>query len=568
MTTRSVQAALTRFLKEETPRAIALAGSWGTGKTFLWNKLSSNYVRLPEASAFRVAVATGSRPELPKYAYVSLYSIGSLAELRAAIAFEMGSSPSKGGWNKFKGWFSKRSRWLGGKLHDVAGEKLDVKGVSLAPRKLLMQMYFWRVAKGIICIDDVERRGENLALKDILSLTNFLVEQRGCRVIIILNRDQLDPDDRAAWAKHSEKVLDTEIVFKPTSEESVGVGLTDVDLKPAALEAMRRCLTRMGIDNIRVISRTARSVSAILAELDNAVPRMSAALTENVASAATVLSVLKLSHGAPTPKDAFAHTWIGRKSDQMDEDERAWWDKINAAGLYLGDTMDKAVLESIEAGYPQLHTLIPAAKELAESVEAQEAKARVSTAWQAYHGSFALDDTKVAAAFVDVADEMVEREGLMNLEPYADILRAVGRADVATSVLERWARKRIVDGVDLTRDDDFGYRPKDPELVAIVARVTAEVLANPLVSLEDALDTIVSKPAGPNEINSILAAGRRELQDEIMRKPRSWRRMHNSGHTPPVDPIDFAIQRIDAAFDAIARTSELNKRRVGSLRSR
>src|SRR5689334_9930956 len=70
MTVKTVQAVAQRFLTSDRAAVLALKGAWGVGKTFAWGKLiEENKDKLLPA----------------KYAYVSLFGIAALSELRVAI---------------------------------------------------------------------------------------------------------------------------------------------------------------------------------------------------------------------------------------------------------------------------------------------------------------------------------------------------------------------------------------------------------------------------------------------------------------------------------------------------
>ena len=50
---------------------------------------------------------------------------------------------------------------------------------------------FLTIRDQIVCIDDLERRGQRLAVGGVLGLVSFLREQRACKVVLILNDEAL-----------------------------------------------------------------------------------------------------------------------------------------------------------------------------------------------------------------------------------------------------------------------------------------------------------------------------------------------------------------------------------------
>jgi predicted AAA+ superfamily ATPase len=61
---------IVRFLESSKPEVLALRGAWGVGKTYLWNKLLEQ---------------TKATIGLKKYAYVSLFGLQNLNELKYSI---------------------------------------------------------------------------------------------------------------------------------------------------------------------------------------------------------------------------------------------------------------------------------------------------------------------------------------------------------------------------------------------------------------------------------------------------------------------------------------------------
>lgn len=47
----------------------------------------------------------------------------------------------------------------------------------------------------IVCFDNIERRSDNLSLKEILGLVNLLKEYKECSVVMIFHEDELKEQD-------------------------------------------------------------------------------------------------------------------------------------------------------------------------------------------------------------------------------------------------------------------------------------------------------------------------------------------------------------------------------------
>ncbi|MEJ1720226.1 NTPase, partial [Escherichia coli] len=63
----------------------------------------------------------------------------------------------------------------------------------------LEAMSFLTVSKMIVVIDDLERRGKNLDVKDVLGLVSLLKEQKDCKVVLLLNNGTASMEDYSTY---------------------------------------------------------------------------------------------------------------------------------------------------------------------------------------------------------------------------------------------------------------------------------------------------------------------------------------------------------------------------------
>ena len=246
MSIRVVESEIRRTLATTEAEVLCISGDWGVGKTYAWNE----YLKGAQAEK---AVA------LKHYAYVSLFGITSLDELKYSI-FEntvktsgIGVKPSLETLHihtiEVSKRFGKRALPF---LQQLPYAKNVVGGVATA-------ISFLAVSETIICIDDIERRGEKLSIRDVLGLVSSLVEQRKCKIILILN-DNAEDKEKDQFKKYFEKVIDKYLRFAPTSSECVRIALsgdTETD------RYLSQCCTTLGISNIRVLKKIERFVRSM-----------------------------------------------------------------------------------------------------------------------------------------------------------------------------------------------------------------------------------------------------------------------------------------------------------------
>lgn len=253
--TERAQAEIRRFLSTNDEETLCLSGHWGVGKTYTWQTILTTATNANEVG-------------LKRYAYVSLFGVNSLDDLKLTIFensdFLLKEDASRAGQAKEAGnWLYRLSR----KSTPIAGE-LPLIGKLIKSGGAL---FFSTVCDQIVCIDDLERRGSGLAVKDVLGLISFLKEQRRCKVALLLNENELDEAGRADFDSNLEKVVDVKLTFSPTAAESVTIALT---APGAANDRLKANCTRLGIANIRVIKkieRHARQLEPLLAGLHDRV---------------------------------------------------------------------------------------------------------------------------------------------------------------------------------------------------------------------------------------------------------------------------------------------------------
>ena len=214
------------LLADADNRVIALSGKWGSGKSHLWKEVQ----------------ATSTDEKVKGAVYASLFGLSSIAELKLKIA---------------QGVLPKLE--AGGALADsirngYAGVKKVLKGIHTGFSALdeLALIAAPMMIKGrFIVIDDIERKHEKLSIEEILGFIDDCVQNLGCRILLILNSDQLA--DKKLWELFREKVIDQELLLDTSSLEAfdIAMGLTSTEYAAQIKPAVEACQ----ITNIRIVRR-------------------------------------------------------------------------------------------------------------------------------------------------------------------------------------------------------------------------------------------------------------------------------------------------------------------------
>ncbi|MGG7266660.1 P-loop NTPase fold protein, partial [Klebsiella pneumoniae] len=116
----------------------------------------------------------------------------------------------------------------------------------------LEAMSFLTVSKMIVVIDDLERRGKNLDVKDVLGLVSLLKEQKDCKVVLLLNNGTASMED---YSTYKEKVIDRDITYNPTPEECADIAYKG-DFHVYNL--LSKYSISLGIKHIRILKKIER----------------------------------------------------------------------------------------------------------------------------------------------------------------------------------------------------------------------------------------------------------------------------------------------------------------------
>jgi len=139
------------YLRHEA-EVLCIRGKWGVGKTYTWDK------QLEAAQQEKTV-------KLPRYSYVSLFGVNSLDELKFAIfenVITLSEGIKKANLETLDAFISKLRSWR--KLTKIAQSIPLVR--SWVGADVTSLVSFMTIRDQVICIDDLERRGQKLDVGD------------------------------------------------------------------------------------------------------------------------------------------------------------------------------------------------------------------------------------------------------------------------------------------------------------------------------------------------------------------------------------------------------------------
>ncbi|EAI8624468.1 AAA family ATPase [Campylobacter lari] len=195
---------IANFLNKKSKKCLAINGSWGIGKTYLWKQVEKKL----------------SKDK--KVVYIDLFGKESYKQILEEIVVSLHGDYNKITKTTFKG--------LEGLVKSISGGLIDIDSDAIF--SFLKKEDFYNI---IVCFDNIERKSDNLSLKEILGLVNLLKEEKECNVVVIFHEEELKEQDNNLaknnkekqtkqynsknWYQiYKEKVIDCEITIKNNDE--------------------------------------------------------------------------------------------------------------------------------------------------------------------------------------------------------------------------------------------------------------------------------------------------------------------------------------------------------------
>lgn len=370
MSLEFVKGQLSDFISSEEPEVMAIQGEWGIGKTYTWNTfLKDNKARIL----------------FNRYSYVSLFGINSLDSLKYSI-FEntitreyIGNKPDlETATTNATGIVEMFSRKVAGVLKEVPVVKNFTSTLEI--------MSFMTVAKMIVVIDDLERRGKNLEVKDVLGLVSLLKEQKDCKVVLLLNNGSNGMED---YSTYKEKVIDREITYNPTPEECASIAYNnDINL----YNLLSKHTISLGIKNIRILKKIERFILALMPKINGDAETISNEVAHS-------LTLYCWSHYTFSPDgNVPSLEYISNIKniyiyDKEEGKEKNWLNTLLKYGYKNTNKLDEVLIDMVKYGYIDTNRFQIQVGVRNDEIIRDNKRGSLFEAWQYFHNSF--DDNQI-----------------------------------------------------------------------------------------------------------------------------------------------------------------------------
>ena len=226
---RSLEDNLNKFVENKNDKVMLVTGVWGVGKTYQvideWAK-KNEYLK----NKYKVVTLFGSE-KIDSLIWDILVGIGGVDAVKTGIGII----------NIVLGIFSKK---------DIPADTI-IKSISKFTKNIA-------TPEQIIIIDDIERKSDNIKLKEILNLVES-IKKNFKKIILIMDQTKLNVEDNEYLNDYFEKIIDRHYDIKEPSEEAKHNILTEIDDK---------YYNALEISNVKNL-RTLQKLNSFAYELNN-----------------------------------------------------------------------------------------------------------------------------------------------------------------------------------------------------------------------------------------------------------------------------------------------------------
>lgn len=187
-------------------KVIMLSGKWGSGKTHFWKNIIATEVFEKELKEKRKS-----------YAYISLYGKNTIESIQNDLlynSYEFIANPNEK-VSKFFSVFTYYSQYSPEKISSSI-----LKGITDLKNKFeFKKAESYLSDGGVICFDDFERKSKNIDLNDLFGFITQLTQNFNCKVVIILNDDVFEGEEKKIFSNVKEKSVSKFLKYEPSIKE-------------------------------------------------------------------------------------------------------------------------------------------------------------------------------------------------------------------------------------------------------------------------------------------------------------------------------------------------------------
>lgn len=570
----NLEKSLEAFFSSDAKVAV-IKGGWGVGKTYFWEDYITKRIK------------TGDLSQIA-YSYISLFGNSSLEDIRKKVFHNAKAITSNENIDEtFSSQFSEstslfeRLPWIKSGLNKAQSKVPLIGFISKYSQNIpfiekfsgmISSLEYGLVKNYIICIDDIERKGADLTIKDVMGLVDELAQRKSCKIILIFNESSLDSDeDKSQFKSYREKVVDVEIHHNPTAKENLDHIFTKSYANRPIIENI---VCELNIKNIRVLRKikwTFERFNVFLVGKDQRI------IDEFIVHSTLFCWLYYIKDDLLT-YDFFkerlpSKSWMSyfrTKDDEISEAEKRYRTLVSSMHLSTS-VLDPYITFFLENGFIEENELVQTLIEFEERVRTDSVGDRITNAWRIYSDSFSDNINEFKNALKNILDEEISRINLLSFSSIVEILQEFGE-DIH-SYVEKYVQIHAATLSDI-----------NPRSFSSIGRITSQLLKEKILdvyknnqkyNIDDiAIKIAINHSWNPEDIDFLTSLTEHDYitwmksnPEDMVTKIRSglllFRNMSSSGD----DQLKYSniANNVVSALRKIASENVFNRYRIKSI---
>jgi hypothetical protein len=523
------------------------------GKTYIWNKFLSENI---------------NNFALASYSYVSLFGINSIDDFKRSIFEQMLpknqilESPSE------KSYIENIEKIKSESKKGLSFFK-DITFWGIGVGRFLERASFAYLKNVVVCIDDFERKGSGLSLRDLLGMVSVLKEQKQCKVVLIFNDNEFKKAEFGEYKKFREKVIDTELIFDASSKECVDIAFIE---KNIINEKLRIFSESLGINNIRILKKIERLGEQLAEKLNG----YELEVMHKAAQSLVLYSWCFYSKGKKIPSFEFVtdvkrHLFnVDREPENLDKKHAEWNQILRNYGHLYTSAFDLVIAAAVEHGYINNTFLQKEAKNLNEQIIQGKSEKSFFDAWKTVLGSFDNNPEEVIQILKSSVHNNYKYITPLNLDEVVCFFRKIGDDKSADEITAYYFKdENCQQRFDLSADNSAYRKIKDAEIKRQVDNFLKESYESKslkdillYISINQSLKRDDIKQLGNTSVDEFIKLFKSVSGSELLQVIDAW--LFLGKISPGVADYIKAEQSIRQALIIIGNESPLNAFRVST----
>ncbi|EKU96249.1 hypothetical protein Lepto7375DRAFT_0234 [Leptolyngbya sp. PCC 7375] len=516
--TATIENTLNSFFSEKDFSVLVLRGAWGIGKTYFWENYIQEKINKKEI-------------EQTAYSYVSLFGLHGLSELKSRI-FRVGK-------------ILKTRKEVEKELEDSSQEENQILRAVLNMRssgqnllrslgqisqisKFLPQsknfspiidlVEYSLINNYLICLDDIERKEDDLTIRQIMGFVDEISKRKKCKVILILNDKTLSQQDLEEFNKYREKVVDLEIEYQPTIRDNL---LKVFELIYPFLEDFINVFQILNVSNIRIFKKFKWSANKVQKFIETTEPSLQKQVLIRLAVFCWGFfnseSTLSLSFISKSIKET---TWLSILSDHEEnkkwtEEEKEWSYIASTLGIFPSN-YDDHLISMLTDGYLNEAGFREEINKANQKEKVDITQKKLREAWDIYADSFEDNIEHLKSAIQDILNADLSKISLWDFSQSIDLLEDYG--DDVSDYIEKYI---ALNSQELASTNPEGFWSVRKIKNSILETKIQELRSSSKIfNIDDILNEIVKKQGwGREEVEFLSSLTEERIYEWMMSKP-------------------------------------------------